>query len=303
MIRHTLFRSLRRLGRDHSTLRPAVKICSRILLGFYAGGARSVTSEEMYRALLSELNIVPQLQWQQHIDDIFTDRSLVDAFYPNSSPSAEAPAAWKERVYRIVGHATLYYALVREMKPNIAVETGTASGGYTALILAAMHKNKKGRLISIDIPPVKGTLTMSTTVSPDRIGHLIPECYKYRWDYREGDAKFLLPKVLQENEVDLFIHDSLHTRTHMLFEYSTARALLKEGSIIASDDILWNGVFDQFLSIVRLYGYSPLEDPGIGAFVNKYSWSEKKNTFRNYASTSINRSDHATPFDARTDPD
>jgi hypothetical protein len=65
-----------------------------------------------------------------------------------------------------------------------------------------------------------------------------------RWDYRKGDAKRLLPSVLLDENVDLFVHDSLHTTSHMAFEYATARALFGEKAIITPDDILWNQAFE-----------------------------------------------------------
>ena len=73
-----------------------------------------------------------------------------------------------------------------------------------------MHKNNNGRLISIDIPSQAGKLTMETNLASKEVGKLIPDVYRDRWELHLGDAKELLPKLLLENEVDVFIHDSLH---------------------------------------------------------------------------------------------
>ena len=79
-----------------------------------------------------------------------------------------------------------------------------------------------------------------------------------------------MPEIFQKNDVNFFIHDSLHTRTHMMFEYAVARALMKPNSIIASDDILWNNIFDDFLKAHNLIGYSPNCNPNIGVTVNDF---------------------------------
>jgi hypothetical protein len=56
----------------------------------------------------------------------------------------------------------------------------------------------------------------------------------------------------------------------MLFEYSVARVLMPLGSIIASDDVLWNNSFDDFLMTNKLRGYSPYSNPNIAVTVNSF---------------------------------
>jgi predicted O-methyltransferase YrrM len=176
---------------------------------------------------------------------------------------------------RKVGNLVTYYGLMRELKPSIVVETGTATGESASLILAALHRNMSGRLISINLPAVAGKLTMEVTLKPTEIGCLIPEAYRSRWEYIRGDAKECLPKVLLENRADVFIHDSLHTRTHMLYELNVARALLPEGGIIISDDILWNKAFVTFLESHDLRGITCESNPNLAITVNRFDAYEK----------------------------
>ncbi len=68
------------------------------------------------------------------------------------------------------------------------------------------------------------------------------------------NRKDFLPKLLIKNDVDIFIHDSLHTRTHMLFEYNCARALMRPNAVIISHDILWNKAFFSFIASHNLKG-------------------------------------------------
>lgn len=176
---------------------------------------------------------------------------------------------------RKTGNLVTYYALARELKPSVVVETGTSCGESASLILAALSRNKRGKLISINLPAVSGALTMEATLSSGEIGCMIPEAYRDRWEYVCGDAKEFLPKALAGNSVDIFIHDSLHTRTHMLYELNVARALLPEGAVIVSDDTLWNKAFVTFLESHDLRGVACESNPNLAITVNRFDDYEK----------------------------
>jgi predicted O-methyltransferase YrrM len=67
---------------------------------------------------------------------------------------------------------------------------------------------------------------------------VIPDELRGRWELRVGDARELLPAALAEvGEVQLFFHDSLHTREHMLFEFEAAWPHLADGGVLAADDV------------------------------------------------------------------
>ncbi len=61
----------------------------------------------------------------------------------------------------------------------------------------------------------------------------------------------------------------------MLFEFSVARALMREGAIICSDDITWNNAFSKFLAINQMRGYSPITGPNFGIWVNEFDEYER----------------------------
>jgi predicted O-methyltransferase YrrM len=190
--------------------------------------------------------------------------------YPVPPHRQPAYKDWNQRVTSFPGNVAIYYALVRELKPDLIVETGTATGSMTSYILAALNRNQNGRLISLDLPPVSGKLTMDLSLPQEEVGYWIPNAYKERWTYLPGDSKVTLPRVMADEKVDFFIHDSLHTRTHMLFEYSVARALMPQGAIIASDDVLWNNSFDDFLMMNRLTGWAPNSNPNLAITINEF---------------------------------
>ena len=51
--------------------------------------------------------------------------------------------------------------------------------------------------------------------------------------------------------IDIFLHDSLHTYKNMLFEYNTSWPFIKKNGFLISDDISENNAFLDFYSIVN----------------------------------------------------
>jgi Methyltransferase domain len=143
------------------------------------------------------------------------------------------------------------YGLVRTLRPELVVETGVANGVSSAFILAALRANGTGRLVSIDLPftvdeGAPSALIAGSTITTDQWspippgrspGWLVPEELRDRWDLRLGDSRVLLPHVLAESgEIGVFLHDSLHTVEHMLFEFDAAWPRITGGGLLVVDD-------------------------------------------------------------------
>ena len=155
------------------------------------------------------------------------------------------------------------YAAIRAIVPDVVVETGVASGVSTSYILLALHKNRRGKLHSIEVgdpeylPPGRST------------GWIVPDWLKANWDLRIGDARALLPQLLSEYPiVDIFIHDSLHSYDHMLWEFRATYPRLRPGGLLISDDAAWNPAFAEFTREVGAIKSSLLR--GVG-FLQKNS--------------------------------
>jgi len=151
------------------------------------------------------------------------------------------------------GWKDFIYMAVRLKKPGIIIETGVFDGLSTAVFLQALHDNKDGFLISVDLPATKtivgSTHRMYATTLPHdyRPGWVIPDYLRERHRLVLGDSKIILPKLFREYpKIDIFFHDSLHTFEHMYFEYSTAWPHLSEGGLLFSDDIFWSEAFHKF---------------------------------------------------------
>src|SRR6266550_784718 len=138
------------------------------------------------------------------------------------------------------------YAAVRALQPEVVVETGVANGVSSAYLLFALHLNRCGTLYSIELGDAR---YLPALKSP---GWVVPEWLKLRWKMLCGDSRELLPTLLAElGSIDIFIHDSLHTYDHMLWEFRAAFPHLRKGGLLFSDDARWNPAFPEFVQEVR----------------------------------------------------
>jgi predicted O-methyltransferase YrrM len=157
----------------------------------------------------------------------------------------EAAATFRElKIYSADLYAKkvlLQYMAIRAFQPEIVVETGVANGVSSAYILLALQKNQRGALYSVGLNDPQYLPAGKT------LGWIVPESLKSRWNLLIGDSCTLLPSLLAKlRTIDLFIHDSLHTYDHMLWEYRTAFPYLRPGGLLFSDDAAWNSAFSEF---------------------------------------------------------
>ena len=97
----------------------------------------------------------------------------------------------------------------------------------------------------------KDQLTYDIDLKEDETGFYIPEIYEKNWKTNYIDTRTELSKILEKKDVDIFIHDSNHTISHMVFEYSLSRVNLKEGKFIFSEYILiYNNCFEEYIFII-----------------------------------------------------
>ena len=129
------------------------------------------------------------------------------------------------------GRFKVVYALVRLSNPRSVVETGVHDGLSTALILRALERNGFGSLTSIDLP------STDLPVGVDGPGWLVPDSLKGRWTLCLGDARKLLPEAaVSAGPIDIFLHDSDHSRAHREFEFRTVHDYMSQRGLIVSDD-------------------------------------------------------------------
>lgn len=149
-------------------------------------------------------------------------------------PVAGDHTAWRSRepLLAILGVA------VRAMRPDAVVETGVERGFSSAVILSALDENHRGKLDSIDLPPLGVEPTFTGRVVPEQLGH--------RWDLTIGPSRLMLPTVLRRTgPVDLFLHDADHTYASQLDEFRTLWPFLRPGGLLVCDDV-WHSALPDF---------------------------------------------------------
>ena len=133
------------------------------------------------------------------------------------------------------------WCLVAHLRPATVAETGVARGLISRVILEGLHRNGNGNLWSVDLPAVD-------PAPHHEIGMAVPEDLRSRWTYVEGTSRRRLPcLVCGLQQVDLFIHDSLHTARNTCFELDTVWPTLPPGGVAVVDDINRSLGFSRFI--------------------------------------------------------
>lgn len=135
------------------------------------------------------------------------------------------------------------YVITRLLRPRQVLESGVSSGLSSAHILAALNKNGRGRLHSVDLPKVQregrrraGEFSWSIPRGKGS-GWAVPRQLMRDWDLRLGRSEDLLPTLISEIPVvDLFCHDSPWTAEHLALEFETIQPELRSGSVVVADN-------------------------------------------------------------------
>lgn len=185
--------------------------------------------------LLANLGIDPQpyledlARWQPLFDDISVNRNDYLGFATGVTTGA--------------GQAQ--YLMVRALKPQTIIETGIASGISTAHLGAALIDNGSGSLFSLELPHLEAATRFAkygAQMQPDK-----PPAWALPDEIRHGlgdrlhlvleDVTAALPRLLDElAPIDLFIHDDLHTPSHMTWEFELVWPRLRSGGVLACDN-------------------------------------------------------------------
>lgn len=134
------------------------------------------------------------------------------------------------------------YAFCRALKLQVVLETGVAYGVTSAFILKALEVNNGGLLHSVDLPPLGHN-------ADKFVGILIPEALKHRWRLHRGISKRVLSRLLpQLAQVDVFVHDSLHTYRNMQRELQLVTPYLARPAVVIADDVDGNLAFLEWVN-------------------------------------------------------
>ena len=155
-------------------------------------------------------------------------------------PGPESFGSWNDGD---AGLVRAIWCLIRHLKPGKVVETGVAHGVTSRFILEALERNEGGHLWSIDLPPIE-------RVWQQQVGMAVGNRYAGRWSYIKGSSRRRLPVLLARlGQIDVFIHDSLHSERNVRFELDRAWEVLKPGGALIVDDVDANWGFRSFTQI------------------------------------------------------
>lgn len=119
-----------------------------------------------------------------------------------------------------------WYAIIRAIHPAHVVETGVDKGLGSCVLAAALLRNAAeghpGRLTSLDINPEAGYLARTAPWS-EVIDLVI------------GDSIDSIAAL--DRPVDLFLHDSDHSRAHEKHEFDAVEGRLAPGAMLLTDNV------------------------------------------------------------------
>lgn len=157
------------------------------------------------------------------------------------------------------------WCLIRRLSATKIVETGVAHGVTTRFILEAIGPGT-GHLWSIDLPPPSAALRR-------KVGAAVGVRPSSHWTLIAGSSRRRLSPLLDAvAPIDLFVHDSSHTKHNMMLEMSLAWAALRPGGALVVDDIDLNAAFYEFSSAIiatKLVGEAEPIRPDLRRFNHK----------------------------------
>lgn len=137
------------------------------------------------------------------------------------------------------------WCVARHLAPARVVETGVARGVTSRFLLEAIKRNGSGTLWSIDLPHAR-------TSQGGKIGSAVPDRLRGPWRLLLGPSRRHLPQIVKTlDEIDIFVHDSLHTSRNVQFELECVWNRIKPGGVILVDDVNENLAFQSFVRAVH----------------------------------------------------
>ncbi len=137
--------------------------------------------------------------------------------------------------------ARAVWCATRHLRPRRVVETGVARGITSRTILEGLRRNGEGHLWSIDLPSRHADLAKE-------VGFVVPVELRDRWTLIAGSSRHRLRSLLARvGQIDLFVHDSLHSERNMRFELGRAWPVLRRGGAMIVDDVHMNAGFHTWL--------------------------------------------------------
>ena len=207
---------------------------------------------EQYASLFAKGMNVTIEEVDQHLNELYNDAGFLSLINERIKDVPEFSGKQFQSVSEMRVYRVMLYLVTRILKPRIYVETGVQNGMSSAFILLGMEHNEEYRENSsrLDLPPLdqrilnQGTNELPRGKSP---GWIIPDDLRHRHDLRLGKAELLLPMALEEKgAIDVFLHDSDHCYSHIMFELGISWPSVSLGGWLIVDNVEQNNAFTDF---------------------------------------------------------
>jgi predicted O-methyltransferase YrrM len=205
---------------------------------------------EQYAPLFAQRMNVTMEEVDRYISDLYNDAAFLSGINEGIKDVPEFSGKQFQSVAEMRVYRVMLYLVTRILKPRTYFETGVHNGMSSAFILLGMEHNGTGELVSIDLPPLdqrilnQGTNELPRGKCP---GWIIPNDLRHRHDLRLGKAERLLPMALEEKGViDVFLHDSDHCYSHIMFELGISWPSVSPGGWLIVDNVEQNNAFSDF---------------------------------------------------------
>ncbi|MGI0139774.1 MAG: class I SAM-dependent methyltransferase [Thermoplasmata archaeon] len=151
---------------------------------------------------------------------------------------------------RELPQGSLFYLLVRALRPLQIVETGVRPGYSTAWMLAALEANGAGELTSLGPGPTPGRAKGVDNVA---VGQFVPPALRTRWSLVLGNTEDRLRELLAGMRgIDLFFYDNGPDLARARFELKSAWEALGERGVLLAHRVDANSAWKDFCALQGL---------------------------------------------------
>lgn len=176
-------------------------------------------NKKQLAGFVSDIVDIPIEEAEEYINEIENDEKLREHIRNNASKSDFQDPKFGRRIG--------WYALVRASEPQLVVESGVKDGLGTCVIASALTKNDTGKVIGID--------------NTQSSGILFSKPYS---EFGEISINNSVEKLEEfEEKIDIFIHDSKHTKAHIQNELEAIESNINSASLLISDASHHSDVF------------------------------------------------------------
>jgi hypothetical protein len=163
------------------------------------------------------------------------------------------------------------HAIARLLRPEHVVEVGVSSGVSSAYLLAALERNGRGMLHSVDLPSTSrrsssGGASWSLPLGKSS-GWAVPLRLRRGWDLRLGDKADVVPRLAAElPRVDLVVYDVPHNEADLVREFAHLDPRVPRGAVVIVDHGPGGGLCLALRRWARRRGTAATPRAGLGLY-------------------------------------